>query len=55
MIRGIVTFVVSFFLLAFLLGLFGWLGPVEVLLLLAVAALLALGANRLLAFRRAAR
>jgi hypothetical protein len=52
-IRGIVTFVVSFFLLAFLFGLFGWLGPVEVLLLV-IAALLAVGADRLLAVRRAA-
>jgi hypothetical protein len=54
-IRGIVTFVVSFFLLAFLFGLFGWLGPVEVLLLLVIAALLAVGADWLLAFRRPAR
>jgi membrane protein implicated in regulation of membrane protease activity len=47
MIRGLVTFVVVFFVLALLLGVFGWAGPLEVVLLVALSAILAVAASRL--------
>jgi hypothetical protein len=54
MIRGIVTFVVVFFLLAFLISLFGLVGQWEVVFLVVVAALLAVGDYRLRAQRKPA-
>ena len=41
MIRAILTFIVAFFVLALLLGLLGWAGPGEVVLLLVVSAVVA--------------
>ena len=38
MIRAILTFIVVFFVLALILGMLGWAGPGEVLLLLVASA-----------------
>jgi hypothetical protein len=54
MIRGIVTFVVVFFVLGFLISLFGLIGQWEAVLLVVVAALLAVGDYRLRAHRKPA-
>jgi hypothetical protein len=53
-LRAVITFVVVFALLAVLLGLFGWAGPLEVLLLILLSALLTVGLVRVYARRRSA-
>jgi hypothetical protein len=54
-LRAIITFVVVFALLAVLLGLFGWAGPLEVLLLIVVSALVTVGVLRVATSRRGVR
>jgi hypothetical protein len=51
-LRAVITFVVVFALLAVVLGLFGWAGPLEVLLLILLSALLTVGLLRVHARRR---
>ena len=47
MIRGILTFIAVFFVLALLLGMLGWAGLGEVLLLLVASAAIAVALTRL--------
>ena len=52
MLRGILTFVAVFALLAVLSGLVGWAGPLEVLLTAVVAAAVTVAVTRLVPGRR---